>query len=90
MKRQEQLRVEILRQCYAYRPLSRDADHIAMRARRDGEIADCSAADVTMEAEYLLGLGYLEKVPGGDLEVTAVRWKITSAGIKHAELNGLV
>jgi hypothetical protein len=87
--RPEQVRLEVLTQCYGYRPGSRDAEHMASLARRDGEIADAVPAEFETEAAYLAGKGLVE-ILQEELAKGHKRYKITSAGIDYLEANGLV
>ena len=44
MSRTETIRIEILTQLYGYRPAARDAERMALMARREGELPDATAA----------------------------------------------
>ena len=86
--RTEIIRNEILDQCYAYRPSSRDADRMfKVFDRHREELPDATAAEFEREAAYLVGRGLLEVDPA-DVAKNHMRWKITAAGIDHMESQG--
>ena len=88
-KRTEQVRTEILTQCYVYRPGARDAERMARATRKEGELIDATEAEYAIEAAYLQGKGLVEEVPDA-LAQGHRRWKITAAGIDFLEARGLV
>ncbi len=89
MNRIEQIRTEILTQCYGYRPQSRDAERMSAMARREGEMVDANAAEFEREAAYLVGKGLLE-VDLVDYAQSHRRYRITSEGIDFLESKGLI
>lgn len=88
-KRNETIRESILIQCYAVRPGTRDAEHMARSARREGELLDATPAEFAREAGYLVGRGFLEVKPD-ELNKGHQRWAITAAGVDFLEAAGLV
>ena len=89
MDRNEQIRIEILTQCYGSRPGSRDADQIVKFARREGEVRDVLASEVEREAAYLAGKGLLELAPY-EISQGHKRWAIAPAGVDYLEREGWV
>ncbi len=89
MNRNETVRESILIQCYGVRPGTRDAEHMARFARREGELVDAVPAEFAREADYLVGRGFLEERPD-DLNKAHKRWAITAAGVDFLEGAGLV
>lgn len=85
--RAEAIRREIMDQCYAHRPMARDAERMALLCRREGEMSDASAAEFEREAAYLQGRGLIEAI-AEDLAKSHKRWTITAAGIDHVESEG--
>jgi len=87
MSRTELIRNEILDQCYAYRPGSRDAQRMARLANKEGEIVGATAAEFEIECAYLVGKGLIAE----DRDAIAQahkRYKVTSDGIDHMERQG--
>jgi len=89
MHRKESIRLEILTQCYGYRPHSRSAEMIVSLARREGEVKDLIANEVEVESDYCVGKQWLE-VESFELSQGVKRWKITAAGVDFLERMGWV
>lgn len=87
--RAETIRREILDQCYAHRPLLRDAERMAKLARAEGEVDNATAGEFEREAAYLEGRGFIETIPE-DLSKDHKRFRITAKGIDHVEAEGHV
>ena len=89
IRRREQVRNEILLQCYGYRPGARDAERMATTCRREGELTDAQAGEFDREAAYLEDKGLVELARDGTAR-DHKRWTITAAGIDYLEEAGLV
>lgn len=89
MNRAEQIRNEILTQCYGYRPQSRDAERMAQMARREGELTDATPGEFEREAAYLADKKFLE-LDQVEHAQGHKRWRITAAGIDYMESKGLI
>lgn len=85
----ETIRETILIQCYSVRPGTRDAEHMARYARREGELVDAIPSEFDREAAYLVGRGFLEERPD-ELNKGHKRWAIAAAGVDYLEAAGLV
>lgn len=83
----ENIRYEILHQCYGYRPHARDCDAMVKLAKRDGTIPQPTEHEFETECAYLVGKGMLteERDP---MAQARKRFAITSAGIDHLESRG--
>jgi hypothetical protein len=86
--RTEEVRYEILNQCYGYRPLARDCEAMVKVTKRDGTIASPTVSEFVVEAEYLVGKKFLDR-EADELNKARIRYKITAAGIDHVEARGL-
>ena len=89
INRTESIRLEILTQCYGYRPNSRTAAAIVSLARREGDVRDVIEREVETEIAYLVGKTWLEEEPF-ELSQGVKRWKITAAGIDYLEKQGWI
>jgi hypothetical protein len=89
LDRREEILNEILSQCFGSRPGFRDAEQIAKFSRRRGDVADLTASEVAMEADYLVGRGFLALDPA-PLDAASKRWKITSPGIDYLRERGCI
>jgi hypothetical protein len=89
MERNAAVRLEILTQCYAVRPGSRDAGHVARLVRRDGDVPDCTEFEVAREAAYLVDIGLLAADPN-PVSAGAQRWKISGEGVQFLEREGWI
>lgn len=85
--RNEQIRLEILTQCFGYRPGSRDAEQLARHARREGDVRDATTVEMEREAAYLQGKGLLELAPY-EIGQGHKRWAITAKGVDYFEAQG--
>ncbi|MGA2750731.1 MAG: hypothetical protein ABSG59_18320 [Verrucomicrobiota bacterium] len=83
MKREEEIRKEILFQLYAVRPLALTPDRISRDATK--QRYDYTASDIRREAEFLADENLIVRVnePG----TTAVMYRIHAAGVRHYEQN---
>jgi len=88
MNRTEQIRNEILTQCYGYRPQARDAERMARTAKHEGEIIAPRPIEFEREAAYLCGKDLIELVRDETAKAHK-RFAITSKGTDHMEEQGL-
>jgi len=83
MKRTDQIRQEILMQLYAQRPLAVGAWRIHRDAWKSHY--DYTLDEIARELDFLEGEGLVERAPCPGL--SEIKYKVTSAGIKHYEQN---
>jgi len=83
MKRPDQIRQEILMQLYAQRPLAVGAWRIHRDAWKSHY--DYSLEEIARELDFLEGEGLVERI--ASVGSSEIKYKISSAGIKHYEQN---
>lgn len=88
-KRVEQVRQEILDQCYGHLGQSRSAAQIVKTARLSGVVSDLTESEVEQQAAALVSMKHLELDPI-DFAQGTKRWVISGDGIKFLEAKGLV
>lgn len=83
MKREDQIRKEILMQLYATRPIALTPERIQRDAHKQGY--DYSVSEVKREAAFLCDEGLIFKIeePG----TTSIMYRIHASGVRHYEQN---